>query len=325
MERFWNNVDVGDNIHSMVRGEQGLYLCMRNETGEGSMTCYDIFPGIVFMYCDYHMEYCESKFKRKGDLFCIDYCIEGSFENEIRKDVFTYQKENELNLNTRKYHYGKFVFPQKHFHGITIAFSIPDADHALAQMFQGIHISIAELKQKFCGHTEICIIKASEEIIQLFSSLIQIPETLKIEYMRVKVVELLLKLKTLDVEEYLREVPYIHKTDVVKLKEVRKSLIADIRRFYTIEELATRFGISQTALKSEFKALYGKPIYAYMKHYRMHVAATLILEKPDKNISEVASLVGYDNASKFSAAFSDVMGMTPLQYRKTKEHRVPSF
>ncbi|BBF43127.1 transcriptional regulator, AraC family [Lachnospiraceae bacterium KM106-2] len=280
------------------------------------MTCYDISPGIIFMYCDYHMEYCESKFKSKGDVFYIDYCLEGSFEKGIRSDVYTYQKEKELNINTRKNHYGKFIFPQKHFHGITIAFSIPEADRALAQMFQGIKVSVKELKDKFCNKLDNCIIETSAEIQQLFNSLVEIPEQLKIEYMRVKVVELLLKLKALDIEDCIKEMPYIHKTEIQILREIRKIMFEDIRRFYTIEELANRFGISQTSLKKGFKALYGKPIYTYMKNYRMNVAAEILMEDSDRSIAEVALLVGYDNASKFSAAFSKKFGITPMQHRK---------
>ncbi|MDO5294080.1 MAG: AraC family transcriptional regulator [bacterium] len=319
MRKFWNKVDIGDNIHSMVKGENGLYLGMRNETGEGSMTCYDIFPGAVFMYCDYHMEFCESRFKSKGDLLCIDYCIEGSFENEIKKDVFTYQKEKELNINTRKYHSGKFIFPQRHFHGITICFSIPEADQSLSEIFQGINVSITELKQKFCSKSEICIIKATEELQHFFMSIVSIPELHRIEYMRIKVAELLLQLKTLRIEDCFIDVPYIHKTELQKIKAVREKMVENISRFYTIEELSGMFGISQTALKNEFKILYGKPIYAYMKQYRMNLAAAILLEQPQQKIAQVAAVVGYDNASKFSAAFSKVMGMTPIQYRRKEK------
>ena len=36
-------------------------------------------------------------------------------------------------------------------------------------------------------------------------------------------------------------------------------------------------------------------------------------------ISEISMQLGYDNASKFAAAFKDVMGVTPQCYRKGQE------
>ncbi len=317
METFWDKVEVGDNVRSIIRDDNCVYLSMRNETGEGSMTCYDIFPGIVFMYCDYHMEYCESRFQSKGDLFCIDYCMEGSFENEISPGVFAYLRQNELSLNTREHHSGGFLFPQRHFHGITICFSVPEADQALQELFKGAAIRVAELKKRFCSNTDAYVIKAPEQIQKFFDSLMDIPGNFQLDYMRVKVLELLLELHTLQNQDYKREIAYIFKAEAEKLKAIRKMMIEDIRHFYTIEELSHMFEISQTALKSGFKTLYGAPVYSYMKNYRMNLAASMLIDDSKKNISEVASFVGYDNASKFSAAFSKVMGMTPVQYRKT--------
>ena len=49
----------------------------------------------------------------------------------------------------------------------------------------------------------------------------------------------------------------------------------------------------------------------------MNYAAALL--KSDKNlkIAEIAGLVGYDSPSKFSSAFHQTMGKTPLEYRKS--------
>ena len=46
-------------------------------------------------------------------------------------------------------------------------------------------------------------------------------------------------------------------------------------------------------------------------------AAVLISEK--QSVAEIAQRFGYDNASKFSAAFRDVIGVTPQNYRNRQE------
>ena len=71
-----------------------------------------------------------------------------------------------------------------------------------------------------------------------------------------------------------------------------------------------------TSMKKAFTIIYGKSIYAYMKEYRVNVAA-LLLQDSSKSILEIANDLGYQNPSKFSAAFKSLRGLTPRDYRKT--------
>ncbi len=100
--------------------------------------------------------------------------------------------------------------------------------------------------------------------------------------------------------------------------QVHSLLVSDLTRRYTIEELAGRFHLSATTLKTEFKRVFGRPIAAYMKEYRMNEAARL-LRQTDLPIGEIAARVGYENGSKFTQAFRDVRGTLPKDYRKTEK------
>lgn len=57
-------------------------------------------------------------------------------------------------------------------------------------------------------------------------------------------------------------------------------------------------------------------IAAYMKEYRMNAAAVMLKSTQDSVIS-VANRVGYSNPGKFAAAFKNVLGVTPTEYRKS--------
>ena len=105
-------------------------------------------------------------------------------------------------------------------------------------------------------------------------------------------------------------------SQVMIVDEVHRFLTDDLRRRSTIEELAERFHINQTTLKMTFKRVFGKPIATYMKEYRIRRAAEL-LEKSDMQISEIADEVGYENQSKFTQAFKDIIGVLPKDYRKS--------
>ena len=84
---------------------------------------------------------------------------------------------------------------------------------------------------------------------------------------------------------------------------------------YTQEELSRQFEIPQTAMKSCFRAVYGTTIGAWLTDYRMNRAAELLRTEKQKNVAEIAGLVGYDSASKFAIAFKKIMGMSPAEYR----------
>lgn len=49
----------------------------RNETGDGTMTAYEVFPGVMLSFNDFHMGRFESSYVADRRLFAIDHCREG--------------------------------------------------------------------------------------------------------------------------------------------------------------------------------------------------------------------------------------------------------
>ena len=79
------------------------------------------------------------------------------------------------------------------------------------------------------------------------------------------------------------------------------SLQADIRNIKSIP-------------KEWFENL-GESYLAYFRRKRMEKAAEL-LEATTLKVIEIANAVGYENQGKFAKVFSEVYGMTPLEYRR---------
>lgn len=101
------------------------------------------------------------------------------------------------------------------------------------------------------------------------------------------------------------------------INEVHELLVNDITKRYTIEELSAKFHINQTTLKTMFKTMFGQSIGGYMKEYRIKRAKDMLCHS-DAPIAEIACAVGYENQSKFTAAFRDVTGILPRDYRKAQ-------
>ena len=97
--------------------------------------------------------------------------------------------------------------------------------------------------------------------------------------------------------------------------EAEQIMTDDLRKRYTIEELSSHFGISASAFKKYFSAVYGKPVSQYMREKRMEKAKELLVTT-DESIGEIALASGYEHQGKFGSVFKDCSGVSPLEYRR---------
>ena len=83
----------------------------------------------------------------------------------------------------------------------------------------------------------------------------------------------------------------------------------------TVEEFAHALGTSPTQLKTQYKALFGKPIYQYYLELKMETAADLLRES-DKTISELGYTLGvFQHISIYPSLQESTSGKTPRAYR----------
>ena len=99
------------------------------------------------------------------------------------------------------------------------------------------------------------------------------------------------------------------------IREIHDDLAQHMDRRVTIEELAHRYLINPTTLKTVFKEVYGSSLAAHMKEHRMERAAALLRET-DLSVAEIAGQVVYESQSKFTAAFKEQFGQLPKEYRR---------
>lgn len=313
---FKDAAHLGSNISLVYQDECcGVYR-VSDQTGEGLMTCYPVFPGIMLNYNDFHLEQCISEFQTISGMFCINHCREGRIQWEFKNNQFVYLEAGDLQISDQGRHGDQFSFPLHHYHGLTVGIFPDRAADSLSKIMEGYSVDLPRLIQRFKRCEKPFIIRAGAQIEHIFSELYSVPKEIRASYHKIKVLELFLFLSTLDVPEENRERPYFHRTQVEKVKAIRIFLEEYPHRRYTLEKISAQFQISLTTMKQCFKAVYGMSIYSYMRTYRMNAAAVL-LRRGDEGISQIAAAMGYENASKFSAAFKEVIGLTPSEYRKS--------
>lgn len=306
------------NMNLLCRDESCSVYQMKNETGDGTATYYEVYPGIGVMYNDFHMEYCPSrKFENNTHTFAIHHCREGRIEWEVSNGAYLYLASGDIMLDSSATENDHCSFPVSHYHGITITISVPEAVESLGALLPLFSIDLEQIEQQFALKARPFIMHGNSVPDHVISELYQVPEIIRLEYLRVKVLELLITLKTVDPTVLGVERPYFYKTQVEKVKAIMAFMTEEPERHFTMEELSEKFGISTSALKQCFKGVYGTAVYTYMRNYRMDLAASL-LTQTDEPITVIAGKVGYTNTSKFSEAFKKVKGKTPLEYRKIK-------
>jgi len=84
---------------------------------------------------------------------------------------------------------------------------------------------------------------------------------------------------------------------------------------WTVEELATKVGLSRSALAQRFNALLGMPPMQYLTRWRISLAAKRLREGP-VSILQVATEVGYESEGAFNRAFKRELGLPPATWRK---------
>ncbi|MCD8357500.1 MAG: AraC family transcriptional regulator [Clostridia bacterium] len=305
----------GNGVQVVSREDDCTVYSLEDENGDARMTCYHVFPGIDLVYNDVHMQRSGMKPAVHGNFLEINHCREGRVECECAEQ-FYYLSAGDLSIQRRDGYGHASYYPLSHYHGISI---LIDADHApmcLSCFLKDVNVQPTALIQKFCKNAASYVVRSQPGLAHIFSELYDVPDSIRKGYFKVKILELLLFLSSMDItDDELKQRSYSG-IQVTLAKDAGKYLSEHMNRRITIDELAERFYVSPTQLKNSFKGVYGVSIYAYTRAQKMQAAACA-LRQSDDTIMQIAGRYGYENPSKFAKAFKDVVGMTPNEYRNS--------
>ena len=288
-----------------------------NESGEGTMRRFEVAPGIQITYNDLKMDSCFRPIRFEKDFLQINHCLEGCYECELEGGSVSFLGEGDLCVDylskDRQVFLGSRI-PLKKYRGITVLLEMETAQQTLDQGFQQAHISLEQIKERLCSDGRSLIIKSKHEIDHIFSEFYSVDERIQVPYFWIKVIELLLFLSLLDGNAVCR--PQQFSADISKrTQDVYQYIIENPFTKDTIQDLACMFGLAESSLKRCFKSIAGTSIGTFVKTKRMEAAADMLVSEPTLSIGEIGSVAGYENQSKFSAAFKALMGVSPQAYR----------
>ena len=307
--------NYGENLTRMECTE----YCFSDEEGSLKATSYTVFPGIEIVYHDIHTQKYSEKTESPGNIIEINHCREGRIEREFQKE-FYYLSPGDLSI-VQKTNIESSYFPMAHYHGISVLIHIDQAPKCLSCFLDDVRVSPQALAKKFCSEGRCFIVRSHIGIEHIFSELYNVPDNIKKGYFKIKILELLLFLSVMDLRENETGRRSVSKAQVTLAKSISAYLTEHMDTRIPIEQLSLHFHASGTQIKTCFKQVYGVSLYAYIRRQKME-AASLLIKDTDRSILEIAGRFGYNNGSKFSKAFKDIMGVTPAEYRSSHKKSI---
>lgn len=277
-----------------------------------------MFPGIEVVYRSIHIGMFHMSKPHAGNFIEIHHCREGRVEQEYGENFF-YLMPGDLSLTMRTERPEEFRFPLNHYHGISIVIDTNLAAPSLSTYLEDLAIQPMMVAKRLLNDKNCFIMRSNAAMEHLFTDLYRVPDKMQKGYLQLKVMELLVLLNEIPLECDIQPNVVVSKEKQALAKQAAAYLDEHMTRRVTVTELSKKFNVSETTMKTAFKSVYGVPVYSYIRVQKMQLAAQMLVHT-DKSVMEIANEFGYDNSSKFSAAFREIMGETPSEYRK--QHRM---
>lgn len=287
---------------------------MENETGWGEMETLMVMPGIQIVYNDLHMATCYQRMEGVPGCMSINYCRRGCYEFDMKGGSTGILGEGDMSVND--FEHQEVLdsrMPLCYYEGLTLGFELKEAQESLRRFAPEIDLDLSTFPKHFCEQNDPFLMRSRPELEHIFGELYQVDERIRRPYTMLKVLELLL---FLSITEEFSPLPRFSPEVVRQTKAVYAHLTQNPVERQTTEQLCRRFHLSDTNLRCCFRALYGQPLASFARMERLKWAAQALLDHPEQSIGEIAALAGYQNQSKFAAAFKARFGQTPFSYRQ---------
>lgn len=130
---------------------------------------------------------------------------------------------------------------------------------------------------------------------------------------------------TTEIIEVARETYAVSTLSQINCDEKLQKLsnLMEVEQIYQLPELdlstlAEKVELSGHQLSELINIYLGKSFSRYVREYRVNEAKSLLVSKPSQSVLSIGLSVGFTAQSNFYAAFREIVGMTPGQYRKLK-------
>ncbi len=283
--------------------------------GKGRIESIELFPGIELSLHQYLAGRVVLRHDSVPGVIEIHHCRHGRCGMKLANEHSLFMGEGDVFIQTLDEAVdSEMTFPLGMYEGINIQINRQLLNQRPPDILRDACLNREALLADICPGGKPVLLPPEHDIEHIFKDFYDKPPHLRLPYYRVKTLELLLYLSQR--MQASGETASEYKTSLTeRINQIHEYLTSDLTQRPTIEELSRQYHMNTSTLKQVFRGVYGQPVAAYMKEFRMRRAMEL-LKKENLSVAEAARQVGYENQSKFTAAFKTFTGELPSEYRR---------
>ncbi len=275
----------------------------------------EILPGVGLEFDSYTADSVRIRHEAFDYVMEINHCRQGRIGWEMKSGESVYLGKGDICIHSMDVcSVSNITLPLKSYEGLTFYVDLKELEKNCPDILREAGFDAKEIYRKFCAGGNTVSVPANGRIDEAISTLYDIPEERFLPYCKLKIQEVLMFLEDMEPEKKEKLTGCVS-AQVEQVKQIRDFLVKNADRRFTIEELSRKYLINTSSLKSVFKMVYGMPIAAYMKEYRIKQGMKMLRETDD-SVAEIAESVGYGTQGKFSKAFKERVRALPTEYRK---------
>lgn len=315
MNTYFKQEWYGTQARIIEQTEDYIVVDYGNQ-GRGIITNYFLFDGIQLCFLDFNTAETMPSQKFNPNIIQITHCQEGRYECEFANHTVSYLPEGYFGVAGTQYLPISFSFPLKKCFAVSLVIDKQTLSMSTKKMMAEIPIDLDKIGNTLGIEKKWYIGQAPEKLQHLFSEMYGAKGREHVGYFKIKAIELLYHIDQLTQVNGC-DFKYFDKGQIQATKAIRDYLVQHLDEKNSLEHLAKEAHLNLTVFHTVFFHIYGDTPYAYLKKYKMNLAANILLNE-NKKIGDIALELGYSNASKFAKAFRSVYGILPKDYRKNK-------
>ena len=179
--------------------------------------------------------------------------------------------------------------------------------------FRGVHIDKRVEKMFFTKEEPLHKIGVDTTIINLYEDILKFASEEKSGYQQMISSIVLHILGWIYYKE--RNNSFTNTYVINKINEARLIMKTHIENPFTPEEIAIQLGVGYSWFRRMFKEYTGTSPAQYQNQQKL-LKAKELLTSSEMNISEIAYMLGFENAGRFATFFKGKEGVTPSDFRK---------
>lgn len=310
----WQQQNLDADIGLRITPIDDSISSMQFPNDGGSMRIVHLFEG--FDLCFNQVDSCvlPAVMPSNSHILLVNYCVEGRCETNLDTGMHLFMEPDHIAIGTQ-YASGQFTYPSGHYQGIELFIDLDKVAAGTSTALSTLAVSPADLVERMSLDDELFIHSVSGSLEVTLRQIWALRSSTNLDRLRLMALLLLVEIEqsNKNAEEHSH---YLTSVQAKLAHDAARIIRNDLTNKDPIARIAEKLQTSPTSLKDYFKRAYGENISDYRRRIRMEAAADLLLSDREMRVSDVALNVGYENQSKFAAAFKRRHNMSPLEYRR---------